>query len=1075
MQRTHHDSLAALATFLLVLLGLGGGACSSKPGDRFNAGVNLILQHRHADAEIVFLELTKQHPTELSPWLNLAISQLNQSTDAKIEAALATIATIEEFAPGDPHARFLHGIVHQYRDDHENALQQFLKVLEILPADPDAHYWAAAALTILEREAEALPHLEAAVAANPLLRSAWYRLSQLYGQLGRRDDAAKALAEFQLLKAAKRGAERDIKYTMMGRLADAITEWTPTGQAAEDGAKPIRFGAPAIVEGAAPPFAFVDPDMSGAVFLWTGGKEAGVYALSAKGGKCIQPVEALGASYSFAVADLDDDARIDLVTSGAAGVEIWLNASRDGKLIFAKAAGLQAAARGIVRLADLDLERDLDLVFAPETGQPAIAINRGLEAGFAPLAEGAKFLQGVSPGARLLAIRDFDGDLDLELLFSAEEGLTLVDNGPEWRFRVAPGERKLAVTGVVHDLVAADLDADGFDDLVVAGSGCGIWWNDGKGNFPGPPESGDSFSGAKALYIADLDLDGYSDILAAGSEATRVIRNRGRRVVAEQSLKLPAAAGMAAADIDGDFDLDLAICDAAGRVWVIANETAPPHNVLLLTLRGEKDGAEGDRRTNSHGIGVRVEVRCGDLRHDLTYDGTPGARAQGLAPIPIGLGQRKKGDLLIVRWTDGVEQSEFELEKNRHRPVVETQRKPNSCPVLFTWDGAKFRHITDFLGGGGIGIWAAPGRFEPFDPTETVRIPPGALAPFRGEYVLSVMEPMEEISYLDRLRLRAIDHPAGVEIHPDELFSTSSALAPSGEAIAIGAGAKIFPARARDDRGRDVLEALLEIDRVYPEGFALDRRHVGYAEPHSLIIGFDGALPRDRDVSLFLHGWVEYAYSRTNFSAYQAGKKLEPPSFSFRAGANEEWTMLYEHAGFPAGLSKTMVLDITRAARAGATEIRIDTNMEVYWDQIFAASPASVAGIVAREVPRKGALLRFGGFPRWYSDDDRRPKTLHYHERMPDNGFKRFAGARTPHGEVGELLDAADDRFVLIGSGEEILFRYDAAALPELPESWTRTFFLEAFGYVKDMDPLSATPFHIEPLPSAAMTEYPPR
>ena len=42
--------------------------------------------------------------------------------------------------------------------------------------------------------------------------------------------------------------------------------------------------------------------------------------------------------------------------------------------------------------------------------------------------------------------------------------------------------------------------------------------------------------------------------------------------------------------------------------------------------------------------------------------------------------------------------------------VTELNRKPSSCPFLFTWNGKRFEFVTDFMGGGELGYWVAPGE-----------------------------------------------------------------------------------------------------------------------------------------------------------------------------------------------------------------------------------------------------------------------------------------------------------------------------------------------------------------------------
>ena len=54
--------------------------------------------------------------------------------------------------------------------------------------------------------------------------------------------------------------------------------------------------------------------------------------------------------------------------------------------------------------------------------------------------------------------------------------------------------------------------------------------------------------------------------------------------------------------------------------------------------------------------------------------------------------------------------------------ITEIERKPSSCPYLYTWNGERFEFITDFMGGGEMGNWSGPGVYSFPDPDEYVRI-----------------------------------------------------------------------------------------------------------------------------------------------------------------------------------------------------------------------------------------------------------------------------------------------------------------------------------------------------------------
>ncbi len=96
-----------------------------------------------------------------------------------------------------------------------------------------------------------------------------------------------------------------------------------------------------------------------------------------------------------------------------------------------------------------------------------------------------------------------------------------------------------------------------------------------------------------------------------------------------------------------------------------------------------------------------------------------------------------------VGWPAGIVQAETDLPSATSGPgaarlVEELDRKPSSCPYLFTWNGAGFEFVTDFLGGGEIGYRVSPGIRNVPDPDEYVRIAPGQLVPREGRYELRI-------------------------------------------------------------------------------------------------------------------------------------------------------------------------------------------------------------------------------------------------------------------------------------------------------------------------------------------------
>src|SRR4030095_2831754 len=109
-------------------------------------------------------------------------------------------------------------------------------------------------------------------------------------------------------------------------------------------------------------------------------------------------------------------------------------------------------------------------------------------------------------------------------------------------------------------------------------------------------------------------------------------------------------------------------------------------------------------------------------------------------------------------------------------------------------------------------------------PEEYVRLRDDQLVANDGRYELRVTNELEEVLFVDRLRLLAITHPADVDVFPNE----GLAGAPR-KPFRLYAGRNARPpVDARDDQGRDVLDRLRRVDGQFVDGFPL-RSVRGYA------------------------------------------------------------------------------------------------------------------------------------------------------------------------------------------------------------------------------------------------------
>jgi hypothetical protein len=524
--------------------------------------------------------------------------------------------------------------------------------------------------------------------------------------------------------------------------------------------------------------------------------------------------------------------------------------------------------------------------------------------------------------------------------------------------------------------------------------------------------------------------------------------------LAVQSRGAPPASGasIVAGDIDGDGDRDVVVQAAAGGVVAWRNGGDARNGFVRVQLKG--------RVSNRSGVGAKVQVRAGSLTQRLeTSAASPAATP---ADVIFGLGRRSGADVMRVLWPSGTVQAEIGKPLPSTMPVEELDRKPSSCPFLFAWNGERFEFVTDFMGGGEMGYWEGPGRRNTPDPLEYVRIRGDQLKPKDGRYEMRVTNELEETLFADRLQLMSIAHPRDVEVYPNEGMTE-----PPKPFALFGVRDLAAPARAIDDYGHDVSERIAHVDRQYPDDFEL-LPFRGYAAQHTLT--FDVGERETR--LLLLTGWTDYAFSSDNLAAHQAGMSLAPPSLQVKDAAGT-WRTEIADIGIPVGRPQTIVVDLASRLRRGEHEVRVVTNMRIYWDQVRVGTRVATDTFARTSSLPVRADLRERGFSAELKPGGREPLTYDYHRVSILSPWKTMIGRYTRPGDVRALLTRTDDVFVVAKPGDEISLSFDAGSQAPLPAGWTRTFLLVADGFSKEMDINSASPDRVDPLPFHAMSRYP--
>jgi cytochrome c-type biogenesis protein CcmH/NrfG len=1123
---------AALIATLLAAFGLLTPESKPNPIEAArlnNIGAAYMNQQLFEKGLKAFQQAAEADPKLAIARLNEGIAYLNLQKADEAKAALEDALRQDS---KNPNAWYSLGMLAKNTGDAQAAIDAFKRVIEIDPNDADTWYFLGTAYVQAKQFPQAIDAFEHALKLKPLHASAEFGLSRAYQQSGDTDHAREHLKKFQYITQNKIGAPMSLAYGEQGQYSRAVESPSAVLKAPAqikvrfvDVTKEAGIAGMGTVSGAKDLASFLGPgacflDYSGNgkpdIFVADNGPEGGLGLYRNLGdGKFEDVTKKAGLDPNLhgigcTVGDYDNDGGVDIAVSFAGRVVLLHNEKNGTFKDVTEAAGIKSVVHDAgLTFVDYDHDGDIDLLVTGNADKPGMVSRKPTGANsmwrnnangtFTDVTESVG-LQGATPNLSAVGT-DYNNDRAVDIVTTglgngsgparagSDLGTLVYENPREGKFI----KRELwspPMPSETFGVAVLDFDHDGWMDLAFTHDGSpriSFWRNNHGRSFDRVKLPETNWVRAYGVAAFDYDNDGWVDLVAVGETKegkgeVRLFRNLGpdgfKDVTADVGLdkiQLKDPRAIITGDYDGDGATDLLITQNHGPAVLLRNEGGNQNHWLRLSLKGLAD--------NKSAIGTKVEVFSGGNRQKFEIAGSNGYLGQNSTDIVVGLGDSKEADIVRMLWPTGVLEDEIQVAGDKQQNFLEIDRRGSSCPTLFVWNGERYEFVADMLGAGVVGHWVGPGQRDIPRPVEFIKIDRKAIREKEnphpsqsqgrmGHPTLSFrfMEPLEEAVYLDQVRLMAIDHPADVDVYPNEYFASNPPYPPFKVVVSRDARP---PAGAWDEHGHNVLPDLLA--HRYFGDFALTQFQ-GFAKLHTLTLDLEEAY-RGGPLWLLLHGEVEYFSANSMYAASQAGVEATSP-YVEALGQNGKWKRVIDDMGFPAGGPRTMTADLTGKLPAGTKKIRITTNLQIYWDSILidrapqdsrdqSQSPRLTPVLLVR------ADLEFHGYP--FKIEGTPPGNVQYvYEKASATGpYTRPSGTYTRYGDVLPLLTATDDRLAVFGSGDEVQLDFDPTNLPALPKGWVRDYFFAANGYEKDMDFYAAEGNYVAPLPFLSMGEYP--
>jgi Tfp pilus assembly protein PilF len=1077
----------------------------------FYVGLAALQVGDDVHAESKLSELTQLVPSEPAGWANWGVLALRQRN---YDLAAQRLERARELAPQNDQIYDLLGILEADRGHSAESIAALQKAVDLNPKNLRAAY---ALAEEIERqgdansEAESQQVIQKILAAQPDNLAALLELSRVAAKRGDAATLKSAVAEIsarssawppevqqQLATVQAAAAGPDLRAaatrtTFLRNVLMRVPEYrqslsvikAPAGEEAQPLTHFVRLESPVFkpapadmaIQFAVQPVA----NAGNGRWNWIGAiqlSSSGVPIIAEANGREVHlssgatlpfpggPSSVPPSPEGVLQVDFNYDFKTDLVLAGAGGVRLF---RQDSPSAFTDVTGQAKLPKSVTNAnytgawaIDIEADGDLDIVLGSKDSIPTVLRNNG-DGTFLAIHPFA----GIT-GAVGFAWADLDGDGNPDAAIIDGAGrLHVFINERQGQFRERPLPAGLPL---VKAIAVADVNNDGVLDLLAVQTDGAIIRisdkNEGESwetaEIARVPDADRNLVGEVRLHVADLDNNGALDLFLASTKPASGAKgaliwlgdDKGNFV----PLDHPAGPALVfdAADLKGNGKLDLVgLSTDAGPVEGVNQGSKNYH---WQVVRPHAVQAVGDQRINPFGIGGEIEIRSGLLVQKQPITGPQ---------LHFGLGEQTEADIVQVVWPNGTVRAEFGVKTDMD--IVTEQRLKASCPFLFAYNGKQMEFVKDAVPwGSAIGLRINTlGSAQIAATGEWYKIGRDQLVPHDGYYDLRITAELWEVYYYDYLALMTVDHPVGTEIFVDERFVIPP--------LKLGLTTVATPheiARAIDDTGQDVTDIVRTLDGNALASFGRGQ-YQGITRDHYLEVDLGDDAPKSGPLYLIAQGSIHDTESSVNVAITQGsrwrahGLSLEVPD------GHGGWVMAQDNLGFPAGRKKTILFNLTNIFRPGTPRrVRIRTNLEIYWDAIHWAQGAPDTQLKTVTLNPSVADLHYRGYSVMHMPGAARaPEVPDYNQiEGTKQRWRDLIGYYTRYGDVRELVNRIDDRYVIVNSGDELSLRF--AEQPPPPAGWVRDYVIVGDGWIKDGDYNSTFSKTVLPLPYHAKNEY---